>query len=150
MGLFKCSHPVSLSNWLESSVARSESLKNECGTLPLSLFRTLSLGKALQKSEIYLINIASGCGMQNVMQKAFENSCDGSVGQAVTNWIISLAKNDASNKLENSYVNLRWRISANTKLQSRRVYVCCNLIPNDSDKWTSSFFMFTALCHGVQ
>lgn len=53
--------------------------------LPLSLFRTLSLGKVLQKSEIYLINIASGCGMQNVMQKAFENSCGGSVCQAVSN-----------------------------------------------------------------
>ena len=53
--------------------------------LPSSLFRTLPLGKALQKSEIYLINIASGCGMQNVMQKAFENSCDGSLGPAVSN-----------------------------------------------------------------
>ena len=39
--------------------------------LPSSLFRTISQGKALQKSEMCLFNIASGCGMQNTIAKSF-------------------------------------------------------------------------------
>lgn len=38
--------------------------------LPSSIFRRISLGKALQKSEIYLFNTASGCGMQNTIAKS--------------------------------------------------------------------------------